>query len=236
MTYKWTNQSIRWFTDASEYTNFHKNLVTKIIPYVKPKDTLCDVGCGLGRLDIYLASHVSQITAIDSEVKVIEELNKKAEDMGICNLNAICSDASESATPHDVFLMSFFGYFDEMKKYFQRCNKKLIRITNLSDKGNLYPEIYRRKVKPSVPLLETQLKEQGLPYMLITDAIEFGQPLRSEDDAKNFVLYNAPDATPNEINQFLKTHGQNTGRPDFPIYIPNKKKIGIFIIDMEERK
>lgn len=230
MSYIWTRQSIRWFVDASEYTNFHKNLADKIVPYVKGENTLCDVGCGLGRLDIFLAPHVLQITAIDSNREVIGELRKNAVEMGIHNLNAICNDASMSARAYDIFLMSFFGHFDEMKKYFKHCRKKLIRITNLSDKSNFYPEIYRRKDKPSVSVIEKGLKTEQIPYVLITDAIEFGQPLRSEEDAKNFVLYNAPDAKPDEIDRFLNNHVQDTGRRDFPIYIPNKKQIGIFII------
>ncbi len=230
MSYIWTSQSIKRFLDASEYTNYHENLADKITPYLEAEDTLCDVGCGLGRLDIFLAPHVSQITAIDFDAEVIEELRKSTFNKGIHNINAICDDAAKSAGTHDIFLMSFFGHFDEMKKYFGYCRKKLIRITNMSDKSNFYPEIYRRKDKPSVSIIEKGLKEERINYELITDDIEFGQPLRSEEDAESFVLHNAPDARPDEIKLFLKNHMQNTGRTDFPVYIPNKKRIGIFII------
>ncbi len=236
MSYKWTKQSIRWFAEASEYTNFHKNLADKISPYLKKEYTLCDVGCGLGRLDIFLAPYVSQITAIDSEKYVIDELNKKAGDMNISNINAVCADARKCANPHDIFIMSFFGHNGEMESYFQQCRKKLIRIANASDTGTFYPKIYSRKNKSTIPIIEKQLKEQGITYRLLTETIEFGQPLRSEDDAKNFVIYNAPDASSHEINQFLNVHAQNTGKRDFPIYIPNRKQIGIFIVNMEEEK
>ena len=230
MGYMWTRQSIKWFMDASDYTGYHKNLADKIIPFLEEGHTLCDVGCGLGRLDIFLASEVARITAIDSNAEVINELKKSADEMGINNLNAVCAEAEKEAVEHDIFLMSFFGDLDEMKKYYKHCRKKLIRITNLSDKSNFYHEAHCRRDKPFVSIIEKELKEERIPYELLIDSIEFGQPLRSEEDARAFILYNAPGAKTDEVELFLKNHGQNTGRSDFPIYIPNKKQIGIFII------
>ena len=71
MGYMWTRQSIKWFMDASDYTGYHKNLADKIIPFLDEDHTLCDVGCGLGCLDIFLASEVARITAIDSNAEVM---------------------------------------------------------------------------------------------------------------------------------------------------------------------
>lgn len=216
--------------DASNYTGYHKNLADKITPYLKKEDTLCDVGCGLGRLDIFLASKVSRITAIDSNAEVIKELKKSAEEKDIHNINAICADAEEASVVHDVFLMSFFGHFDEIKNYFKYCRKRLICITNLSSKSNFYPDTYRNRDKQSISIIKKILNEEQISYELVTDSIEFGQPIRSEEDARDFVLHNAPNTKLDEVEHFLKNRAQNTERQDFPIYIPNKKQIGIFII------
>jgi SAM-dependent methyltransferase len=230
LSYIWTKQGIRWFKDASNYTGYHKNLADKITPYLNKEDTLCDVGCGLGCLDIFLASKVSQITAIDSNAEVIKELKKSVREKDIHNINAVCADAENASAAHDIFLMSFFGHCDEIKKYFKYCRKKLIYITNLSNKSNFYPKIYRSIDKPSISIIKKVLNEEQISYELFTDSIEFGQPFRSEEDARDFVLHNAPDAKLDEVEQFLKNRAQNTGRRDFPIYIPNKKQIEIFII------
>jgi len=65
MLFGWDEQTIRWFLDASAYTDFHQTLARKITPYLDPGDTLCDLGCGLGRLDLELAPHVMCLTAVD---------------------------------------------------------------------------------------------------------------------------------------------------------------------------
>jgi 2-polyprenyl-3-methyl-5-hydroxy-6-metoxy-1,4-benzoquinol methylase len=50
MCFEWNKQSIEWFLDASIYTEFHKELGQHIIPFLDPEDSICDFGCGLGRL------------------------------------------------------------------------------------------------------------------------------------------------------------------------------------------
>ena len=73
-----------------------------------------------------------------------------------------------------------------------------------------------------------------LKYSLELDSIEFGQPLRSQRDAELFVLQNAPKADAEEISNFLDKNLVSTRRDDFPLYLPNKKELGIFIINAEE--
>ena len=64
--------------------------------------------------------------------------------------------------------------------------------------------------------------------------MEFGQPLISLRDAEKYVLKNAPEATEEEVSDFLIENIVRTEREDFPYYLPYTKELGIFIIDRED--
>ncbi|MCL1917751.1 MAG: tRNA (guanine-N(7)-)-methyltransferase [Peptococcaceae bacterium] len=231
MRFLWNEQSIQWFLDASAYTGFHHQLAMRIVPYLEADDTLCDIGCGLGRLDLELAPHVSSLTAVDVDEKVIVKLQRDVILSGFQNLHARCTDATEVKGLFDVVLMSFFGGSGSgMEDSYRLCCRRLVRVVNAENKGNLYPGSHRKTVKKTIPIVQQELSDQGYRYELVTDTIEFGQPLRSWQDAEQFVLYNAPEATDKEVNDFLHENAERTKQDEFPIYLPNPKDVGIFVI------
>jgi SAM-dependent methyltransferase len=236
MRFLWTEQSIQWYLDASAYTGFHQHLATRIVPYLEESDTLCDVGCGLGRLDLEIAPHVSALTAIDIDERVVAKLQQDAGLLGLQNFCARRANATELNNPFDVMIMSFFGGAGSgMGEYLRFCRRKLIRIVNAENRGNLYPGNHRRTVKETIATVQQELSDQGYRYELVADTIEFGQPLRSWREAGQFVLYNAPGATEREVNDFMREKAEHTGRDDFPVYLPNPKDIGIFVIHGGDR-
>ncbi|MCL2679212.1 MAG: class I SAM-dependent methyltransferase [Dehalococcoidia bacterium] len=230
MNFLWSDQSIRWFLDASSYTGFHKELAGKIAPYLEPSDTLGDIGCGLGRIDLELAPHVTSLTAIDINEVVIAQLQYDANRLELHNLHARCADVTALADVFDVVIMSFFGKSVTESEYRQFCRRRAIRIVNAENSGHLYPDNHRQTSKDTAPMVQYELEKQGYRYQFLTHTIEFGQPLRSWQDAEQFVLYNAPKITAEESCTFLQENATQTGRSDFPIYIPNPKDIGIFVI------
>lgn len=228
---RWTTQSIQWFLDASAYTQFHEKLAQVIAPYLDPADTLCDIGCGLGRLTMALSPYVATTTAIDINAQTIEHLESQCALRGISNLNPICGDVADHLSIHEVFLMSFFGRDGEMERTFPYCNKKVIRVVNASNSGNLYPDKYRKTSKSTIAFMETHLDTLGLSYIGKRFEFEFGQPLRSENEAIAFLRHHAHEASEKELYDFLEERALYTEDPSYPIYIPNKKGIGVFIID-----
>jgi hypothetical protein len=130
----------------------------------------------------------------------------------------------------DVTVMSFFGKPVTDSGYRRFCHRRAIRIVNNKNFGNLYPSNHRQTSRDTVPTIQHELDKQGYRYQLITAAIEFGQPLRSWQEAEQFVLHNAPKITKKEALDFLQGSATNTGRSDFPVYIPNQKELGIFVI------
>lgn len=231
MAFSWTDQSIKWFKDASEYSGFHEEVGELIRPFLSENDTLMDIGCGLGYLDMALAKYVSNIKVVDIDKNVINHVKKRCKEHRINNIQALCGNVNENMENRDVILMSFFGRDGQMERALPYCNKRLIRIVNESNAGNLYPSRYRKHTKSTIPIVEDILDENGLIYKKIQASIEFGQPLSSVSEAREFILYHAPEATNKEVNDFLDNNSIETNNRDLPIYIPNKKNIGIFVVD-----
>lgn len=231
MRFAWDEQTNRWFLDASIYTGFHKILAQKIVPFIEPGDSLLDAGCGLGRLDLELAAFVSSLTAVDLSENAIAALQRDAEALGLKNLSASVRDASSLSEQFDIALLSFFGQ-SNMLDFLKLCRKRLVRIAGADNRSGLYPERYRCTVKDTVPTIIEELDKNSVPYKLELHTIEFGQPLKSRQDAEQYILKNAPEATAHEIGEFLEKSITYTGREEFPLYLPNPKELGIFIIDV----
>ena len=230
MRFKWNEQTVRWFLDASEYTGFHKALARRIIPHLEPGGTLCDAGCGLGRLSLELAPYVSALNAVDLSENAVEVLRRDVESRGIQNMHASVSDAGALTETFDFVLMSFFGQL-QPANFLKICRRRLIRIVSADNKSGLYPARYRCNVKDTVPMVQEELEGQGISYKLELYSIEFGQPLRSRQDAELYILQNAPEASADEVAGFLNEKIEHTKNDEFPLYLPNQKELGIFIIE-----
>ena len=228
----WNDQSKSWLTDASSFTGFHKLLAQKVLPHTTRSDVICDVGCGLGRLDFELAPHVSEIIAVDISGYAISALEKEIAATGVSNIRTRQGNALELDADFDVILMSLFG-IEDIPGVFRRCKRKHIRIVGAGRKSGLYPEKYRHEQKNAVPIVRDRFELLGISYELEMCTIEFGQPLRTIRDAEQFVLTNAPEADSKEVAVFLNEFLQSTGREDFPYYLPYQKELGIFTVDMK---
>lgn len=237
MKFEWNEEKINFFLDAGAYGDFHEQLAKTLLPFIGAEDSFCDLGCGLGFVDMALAPHLAGITAVDAQPAVIESLRVRAKDAGFENLNALCADVGSFSGTFDVVFMSFFGCtVEELQKYAKMARKRLIRVVNVENRGNLYPEKYRRSKKNLAGDVQAELEEANLPYRVLCRSWEFGQPLRGERQALAYLRDLAPDAAEEELLAFLGERAQKTGRADFPLYLPNEKEIAIFIIETEGRQ
>ena len=231
MLITWDDQTSERFIDASAYTGFHKALAQKLLPYVAREYTVCDIGCGLGRLDIELSPYVSEIMALDISEYALSMLKRDAGRAGANNISIHRGEAEALEGCYDIVLMSLFGETDT-QEILRHCKRSFIRIVSASTKSGLYPERHRREVKNAVPVVSRQLNALGIDFRVEYCSFEFGQPLKTRQDAEQFVLSNAPEATAGEIVDFLDANMERTGRGDFPFYLPYQKELGIFVIDV----
>ena len=83
MRMNWNDTTIKSFVSASEYTGFHEELANQIRPYIKNSKTLCDIGCGLGLIDMHLSKDLDYITCVDINENAINYLEKSIKEKNI---------------------------------------------------------------------------------------------------------------------------------------------------------
>lgn len=230
MAFTWSEQKIKWFLDASRYTGYHEALAGHVRAQLEPGDTLCDLGCGLGLLDLELAGDAAQILAVDAEPLVINTLRQAVRWAGLTNLQALCMDATALKDSFDVVMMCFFGSGEELPGFLSCCRKKLICIVNAEKQSQLHPRREQHKKKEDAGSIRTLLDEKRLEYEENGLALEFGQPLTSHEEALRYVKDQTPGAEQEELEAFLQERLQPTDDAEFPLYLPYRKKLSLFVI------
>ena len=70
----------------SVYENAYKKTIKRSIPFLKPEDTMLEIGCGTGNATIPLSQYVKKITAIDISEEMMLKAAEKAKEEGIENI------------------------------------------------------------------------------------------------------------------------------------------------------
>lgn len=227
MNFDWNPNTIKWYEDANEYTGFFKNVADLIVPKLKGYSTFCDIGCGLGLIDIELSKSIQSITCIDINENALNALKKKINDNNIMNIETVLADYRKIGGSWDVINISFFGG-SKIEEFLPYC-KRLFAIVNRNDiESNL--KKYRTCNKITCKKVEQELKDKNIEYSLTEVSFEFGQPLSSIEDAKNYIRSSAPNINEYELDRYLNKKLIVTRHSQYPYYIPKRKPIGIFQI------
>lgn len=228
MKFDWNVDTIRWYQDANEYTGFFKLIAELITPRLADYSTLCDIGCGLGLIDLELCNNIEHITCIDISQVAIDSLKLTLQNRHISNIEAHVMDYQDINENWDVIIISFFGG-RHLIDFLPHC-KKLLAILNNNNTTELSPEKYNTFKRFTVSKAEQVLQLNGIPYTLTNAAFDFGQPLASRADAINFIKSHTPDISIEDLEKFLNERLVETGEEKFPFYLPRMKSIGILDI------
>ena len=228
----WNQNTIRWFRDASEYTGYNKKLAQILLDYIPHRNSLCDVGCGAGLIDIELSPHFNQITCVDIAPGAVESIRELAIQKQLPNIHAVCMDGKDYKESADTVIALFHGGADVFNTYYPLAKKQLIIVTHIGKRGSFGPEKYRTKHYSDVISTRNFLKEHNITYTYSEHSLEHGQPFSSLEDAILFMdVYGSRDMTPEEKREHLHSTLVHTNSTDFPFYLPNKKEMGIFVIN-----
>lgn len=229
VNFNWNATTIKWYQAANAYSGFFKNIADLIEPRLAGYETLCDIGCGLGLVDLELSKNLKRITCIDINQEAINSLEKSIKERKISNIQTQLMNCEEIHGSWDVIYISFFGSHN-LEKFLPHC-KKLIAIVDKKNEHKPYLEKYRSFHRNTYDKVEAVLNQKGINYSLNEVALEFGQPLVSIDDAKNFIKTNYAAVKDDDLNRFLDQQLIKTNEKEFPFYIQKKKTIGIFEIE-----
>ncbi len=227
--FEWNANTIRWYQEANSYTGFFKNLSNLIAPSLTGYSSLCDIACGVGLFSLEISPYIDNITSIDISAPAINALMKSAQERQTVNIEAIVMDCAKIQGSWDIIFMSFFGG-QNLERFLAHC-KKLIFVATKETKPGFYPGKFEKSRRVTADELEIDLLNKSIPFSRIDACFEFGQPLRSWEEARSFVRAQSVDIEENELSVFLTQCLVKTGRNDYPYYIPRQKSMGIFEIE-----
>ena len=226
MNFRWNDDTVRWYLAADAYTGYSEKLAALIAPMVEGLSTLCDVGCGLGLIDLALSRHLKKITCIDVSAAAIDALKQAVAVKKIGNVEPLLMDSADLGGRWDVILLSFFDSHN-IGAYLPQC-RKLIAVVGTKGKSELFPDKYRTFRKYTAGETEEFLVQNRLPYKRQYADLDFGQPLLSLRDARKFVAARSPGITPEDLEAFLSERLVETGDRLYPYCLPRTKSVGIF--------
>lgn len=230
----WNEQSVRWFHNASEYTGYNKKLAGLLLRHISRRESLCDIGCGAGLIDFELAPHIGHITCVDISPEAIRAVEEHARRRGADNISAVCMDASGLEGEWDTVLALFHGGQNVIPRYLRLAREQLILAAHGTLQGNFSPSGHKVIKCFDVHGVKAYLDEEGIRYSLQELTLEYGQPLTGLADAEAFVTAYSTPMAPSVLDAYLREHLVETGDEKFPYYLPNQKKLGLFVIPREQ--
>jgi hypothetical protein len=185
------------FRQASEFTGFHKKLGVLIEPYLNERWMMADVGCGMALLDFQLMGNVRSITAIDTDVDALAEVEKRIDEELAANhddaakIETLRKDANELSDERwDVVLMSFFANSPEMAdQMLSLANHRGVIIMHGNERGGIFDSTWNERPKMTALDMENHLITKGYGYRKNIVDIQFGQPFRTIDEIHEFIDY-----------------------------------------------
>lgn len=232
----WNEQSVSWFRSASEYTGYNKKLAALLLEHIPSRKTLCDLGCGAGLIDLELAPHFERITCVDISREAVESVEKIVRERGIGNISTICSDAGQLDNQWDTVIALFHGGSEAVSKYLRLATDRLILAAHGEKKGGFGPEGHKNVKCFDVNGVKEHFDAQGVKYTLIELTLEYGQPFTDLSDAAAFVRAYSSPMSEAEMDAYLAERLEKTDSEEYPYYLPNQKKLGLFVIRREDNE
>ncbi len=232
----WSTEKIAWYADACEYSGNDRNqkLAEAILEVLPPRPHVCDIGCGIGAVSLALAERAIKITAVDINDDAVNYLQKAALLRGYENIETFVGDFRELAPPSPkadcavLCMLGGKGYIEETKLW---ADGKVVVITNPSDSHSFSSKPKIRE-KQNVEKLRCYLLENAYSFTERIVSTSNGQPLRNSEDAVRFISSYDSQKTRQDIIKMLNERLEETGRTDFPLYLPNNKDYLIFTVEL----
>lgn len=240
--FTWNQQSIKWYIDSQNNTEFYTKTLKELDPYINNANTLLDIGCGPGGFATEFAKKGLNITAIDISPLIIETL----EELNIENIDFINADLKHfmPSFNYDIVFASYLvGNLDEedIIKFLKYTNKYFIIIfpkwnpKKNFDIDSLYNDL---GLNIDNPVYEQHLKilkfldDNKINYNIDYSKSEFGQYFNSINEACSFIYnyYDIPIKYETEIKKWLNKKLLIMNKR---YYLPNTKDSMIVIIKKE---
>ena len=240
MAFIWTERSLQWFARAAQETQYYRQLVHKISPWLDSDMVVYDLGCGAGYLSMEIAGKVQQVIAVDISAEVISFLQEKLREEKIGNVAPIAADwhTWRPAQPADVVVLSYCnGIRDRLSvlsALTSRCFISVLPYSRREDSFNVQKLVSGEELvygRETVSEATRFLQEKGIPFQFFDCSGEFGQPLDTREEARAFLKFYFDIASGNLLEEFLE---ENLVQRSDDYYLPGKKRSGAIIINKQD--
>jgi SAM-dependent methyltransferase len=229
--YQWSDQRIEWYQRAVAYHRFDRALADAVAPALRREETVCDLGCGTGYLAMELARRGFAVTAFDQNDQTVAYLRAEALRRGLGTLTV--EQGSWFDLPHqprwDTVVMVFAGHLDiDLPLFLSLCRRQLILVLKDGDQSHVQAD----GVSPILHVTPRQVEAQldGFRWHSRALTTQFGQPLRSEEEALEYLrAFHADTETAESALHRL----ERTDDPDYPLHLPNEKRMALYFIEKE---
>ena len=224
---EWTPDMISFMADASDYGSYFGELASFLSGLLNPSWTVCDAGCGIGQLSVALSPLVKKVVAIDKSAAATDYLKTRISSDGIENVEVLSEDF-DNLPAERRFDAMIFNYFGRTEQILYIAAKHCLR------RAIIIRKVYRnhRFSFGNYPIEQVVHPLDGVEHEEREFSCEFGQPFRSIGDAVRFFELYSRDEDKSIINEKnVRSRLVETGRPDFPYYLPHLKQSTIYVID-----
>ena len=222
----------RWLRDAARYTGYNLRLSQMILRFSPDGGTLCSLGCGAGLTELELAPHFLRVTCVDRSAAAIAFLRAEAARRGAANLDCrVCDDHTLTGS-WDTVLAILHGNGGSLAgEYLALARRWLIAVTHAPPAPGTPPEKIRLHGDNNADTVAAALDGRGLDYTRRDCTLSHGQPFHSLDDARRFAEAYARPRPGQSPDAYLAEQLTETGRADFPYYLPKEKRFSIFVVE-----
>lgn len=235
--FRWNEDRIRFMQSASEYGAYHRRLTDWMRPFLQQRQHICDAGCGLGYLSLSLAPYVRQVTAADCNRQALAVLADNCAKRSIHNIDIRCGDlfTMRPAAPYDAMVFSFFGKMEEIAAIAAAQCRGTVFAFKKNYATHRFSVGTHAVGDDSFSAATDWLTRHGIPFSSQELELEMGQPFRSWEEARLFFRLYSHDPDKSLITDaFLRGRLKETGRTDFPLYLPHTRSLGCIKFSSED--
>ena len=233
----WEKDMVLFMRHASEYSDYYRQLTKKMLPWLSPDDHICDAGSGLGYLSLALAPYVRQVTAVERNPDAAAVLTENCQTSAVTNVTSLCAAVGDTLPdkPYDAMVFCFFGRKREILRLAKKqCTGNVFVFTRNYDNHRFSAGTHRTSYEGYPQFLDT-LAALDIPAHQETFTLEMGQPFRNTEEAHRFFRLYSKDTNKDVLtDSFIRSRLTETGREDFPFYLPHQKHIGFLRFSVKD--
>ena len=231
--YRWTPEMIRFLEDAAGKTEYYRKLAERLAALLPNDARICDVGCGLGHLAELLCDSFASVTAIDSSRLAIDAFQRRLGTHVPENLHILCEDAFTlpPETKFDAMVFCYFGSLPEILRVARQNCAGSVVIIRRNDTRHRFDLGRHPRLRATAADTVQTLLEMGVECRAEALRLEFGQPLRSKEDALQFFRLYLRDPAQTVDWETVAPKLVETGDTAFPYYFPQSKDVSILQFD-----